>query len=52
MISDLEPMRPHLDFCAAAGWQAQFRGVNGCHEIAENIPQKNRAPVMFRWACA
>jgi hypothetical protein len=23
-----------------------------CHEIAENIPQRNRAPVTFRWARA
>jgi hypothetical protein len=45
-------MGPHLDFCAAAGRQVTVSDVNGCHEIAENIPQRSRAPVMFRWACA
>jgi hypothetical protein len=43
-------MRPHPDFCAATRWQCQVRGVNGRHEIAENIPQRSRAPVTFRWA--
>jgi hypothetical protein len=32
--------------------KGQVSGVNGCHEIAENIPQKSRVPVMFGWACA
>jgi hypothetical protein len=41
-------MRPHLDFYAAAGWQVTDCCINGCHEIAENIPQRSRAPVMFR----
>jgi hypothetical protein len=45
-------MRQHLDFSAAAGWQVTGSGVNRCHEIAENIPQRSRVPVMFRWACA
>jgi hypothetical protein len=39
-------------FFAAAGWQVQARGVDGCHEIEENIPQRSRAPVIFRSACA
>jgi hypothetical protein len=52
IIGDLKRMRPHLDFCAAARWQVTVPGVSGCHEIAENIPQRSRLPVTFRWSCA
>jgi hypothetical protein len=45
-------MGPHLDFCAAARWQVTVPGGNGCHEIAENIPQRSRGSETFHWACA
>jgi hypothetical protein len=45
-------MRPHSDFCAAARRQGALRDIDACHEIAENIPQRSRAPVIYRLACA
>jgi hypothetical protein len=48
----LHPMRAHLDFCAAGPRQGLIRGIDACHEIAENIPQRNRSPVIYRSACA
>jgi hypothetical protein len=52
LFFDLQRMRPHLDFCAAAGRRVAVWCRDGCHEIAENIPQRSRASVTFRSACA
>jgi hypothetical protein len=45
-------MRQHLAFARRHDGEGQLGGITGCHEIAENIPQRSRAPVTFRWACA
>jgi hypothetical protein len=52
LFFDLKRMRPHLDFCAAARRQAAESCGDGRHQIAEKIPQRSRAPVTFRSACA
>jgi hypothetical protein len=51
VFRNLNAMRQHLAFARRHDGNGQLPGINGCHEIAENIPQRSRSSVMLRWAC-
>jgi hypothetical protein len=52
MFRNLNAMRQHPAFARRHDGKGQLRGINGCREIAENIPQRSRASATFYWAYA